>query len=218
MKELSSPMSKRQIADAAFSMSVVQFLKNTDLKASSRGRKSLHHVYEWNEVGEQSGRLFRIIKTNEAPGAMSIYYKFNNSKKVVPIPKALKTPGPTGKSVKKSKIFKRKAEVMEEGRSVSFQTKKTIVFLQKRNLVFVPKNKVINILNPGGKQTTNAFSKHFISWWSTKPNSIITKSGMFESLEKNVSRALSKKKAGRQAAMDAIRKTTNKYTVVRNVV
>lgn len=218
MHEVNSAMSKTEIANAVFSMSALDFIKNTNLKAASRGRKSLHHVYEWNEAGKESGRLFRIIKTNEMPGAMSIYYRFNNSKKVVPIPQALKSPGKTGKSVKRSRVFKTKAEFMESGNSASFTTNKTIVFLNKRNLVFIPRGKNITIKNPGGPQTINGFSKHFMSWWSAKPGFIARKSGMFESIEKNVAKALSKKKAGKQAARDAVRLTTSKYTTVRNIV
>lgn len=218
MHEVNSAISRTEIANAAFSMSALKFIQDTDFKAASRGRKSLHHVYEWNKTGNESGRLFRIIKTNEMPGAMSVYYRFNNSKKVVPIPQALKSPGKTGKSVKKSKVFKKKAEVMESGNSVSFITKKTIVFLNKKNLVFVPEGKNITIKNPGGSQTTNGFSKHFMSWWSTKPNFIVKKSGMFETIEKSVAKALSRKKAGKQAARDAVRLSTSKYTIVRNVV
>lgn len=218
MHEVNSAISKTEIANAIFSMSALDFIKNTNLKASSRGRRSLHHVYEWGEAGKESGRLFRIIKTNEMPGAMSIYYRFNNSKKVVPIPQALKSPGKTGKSVKKSKVFKTKAEFMESGNSASFTTNKTIVFLNKKNLVFIPKGKNITIKKPGGQQTTNGFSKHFISWWSTKPNAIARKSGMFETIEKNVAKALSRKKAGKEAARNAVKMSTSKYTLVRNVI
>lgn len=218
MKELTSATSKIQMSNAIFSMSAIEFVKNTNFKAASRGRKSLHHVYEWNKAGNESGRLFRVIKTNQLPGAISVYYKFNNSKTVVPIPPSLKSPGKTGKSVKKSTVFKKKAEIMESGKSTSFITRKTIVFLDRKNLVFVPRGKVINILNPGGERTTHGFSKHFMSWWSTKPGIILRKSGMVESLEKNIARALTKRKAGPQQARDAIRKTTDKYTVVRNVL
>jgi hypothetical protein len=217
MQEAISPISKKEILDAVFSISALDFVKFTHMRARSF-RKMLHHVYEWDMVGNESGRLYRIIKANQSAGSISVYYTFNNSKKVVPISSELKTPGKSGKSVRKSTIFKRKADVMESGKPVSFITRKTIVFSDRGRLVFVPKNKKISILNPGGKETKSGFSQHFFSWWSMKPEYVADKSGIFSSLEKSISKSLSVKGAGRAAARNAIRKTTSVYTTVGDVL
>lgn len=217
IKEINSSTSKKEIADAVFSMSALDFIKTTNMKARSM-KSYLHHVYDWNELGKESGRLFRIIKTNQVPGSMSIYYRFNNSNNKVPVPNQLKNPGKTGKSVKKSFIFKKKAEVMESGKQVSFITNNTIVFLKNKEIKFIPKNKLIRIANPGGKDTENGFLKHFISWWSTKPEQIVEKSGMFPRIEKNVANSLNVKFAGNKEARSAIRKTTLQYATTGSIV
>lgn len=215
-KELTSSKTRQELTNAIFSVSSIKFIKTTNLRARSAA-SSFHHVYEWNKVGQESGRLFRLLKTNNSYGA-SIYYKFINSKKVVPLPKEISRPGNTGKKVGKSKIFKRKAEVMESGKPVQFITRKTIVFSDKGRLVFIPPGKTVNILNPGGKQTNNSFSKHFMTWWMTMPAQIAEETGIFKSLENSVARALDVTYAGPQQASLAISKTLNSYEVVGSVI
>lgn len=217
IKEANSALTKKEIADAVFSMSALDFVKSTNMKAKSM-RKSLHHVYDWNQVGKESGRLFKIIKANQMPGSMSIYYKFNNSKKVVPIPKELRSPGKNGKSVKKSTIFKKKAEVMESGKPVSFITSKTIVFLSGKSIKFVPRGKLIRINSPGGEATSGGFFKYFMAWWSVKPEQVLEKSGMIFKIEKNLARALTVKSAGKTAARNSINKTTSAYTTIGSIL
>lgn len=217
IKELNSSLSKKEISDAVFSLSAIDFIKNTNLKARSM-HSSLHHVYEWNQVGKENGRLFRIIKTNQLPGSMIVSYKFNNSKKVVPIPQELKTIGPTGKSIKKSKVFKKKAEVMESGKPVSFITKKTIIFSDRGALKFVPKNKLIEISNPGGKDSSGGFSRHFLAWWATRPSQVAERSGLFSSIENALAKTLSVNYTGKASARSIIQKTTSRFTTVRNII
>lgn len=216
-KELNSVMTKDQLMSTAFSIGSLKFIKRTNMQARSN-KKSFHHVYEWNKVGSESGRLFRILKKRSSGGAASIYYKFNNSKNKVPIPPALKVPGKTGKAVTRSGIFKNKAEVMESGRSTSFITNRTIAFLDNKNIVFVPEGKKINIKNPGGSETVGSFEKHFRSWWTINFPHILDNAGVIIKLEKNVARALNRKNAGRQAAKLAISQTLQKYRTTGSVI
>lgn len=215
-KEATSVKTRRELTNAIFSIASLEFIKTTNLRARSL-KSSFHHVYEWNKVGQESGRLFRILKTNNPTGA-TIYYKFNNSNKVVPISPELKTPGNTGKYVKKSKIFKRKAEIMERGTPVSFASNKTIVFSEKGNLVFIPPGKTITIKNPGGSEAKGSFNSHFISWWMTKPLESASKSGIFIALEKSIAKALSRTGAGRSASSMAISQTLRKYELIGSVI
>lgn len=218
MKELTTVRTRHEIMSAAFSMSAIKFVKTTNVMARSI-KKSFHHVYEWNAVGTESGRLFRIIKRQEAGGAAQIYYKFNNSKKKSPIAQALTVPGPSGRVVTRSGIFKRKAEVMESGRSVNFVTTRYIAFSPKSGgIVFIPPGKSITIRNPGGEDTSGSFDKHFRSWWMINFQNTFNESAIPKRLEKNVARALNKKGAGRTSARDAISKTLRQYQVVGSVI
>ena len=218
IKELKSVRSKNEIMSAEYSMSAINFVKKTNLLAKSI-KKSFHHVYEWNGVGSESSRLFRIIKRQESGGSISIYYKFNNSRKKAPIAQALKTPGTRGRIVTRSGIFKRKAEVMENGQEVSFTTSRYIAFSPKSGgIVFVPPGKTISIRNPGGESTTGSFEKHFRSWWTVNFGNALDSKGVFKKLEKNVARALTKKNAGRSSVVNAVKTTLGPYQITGSVI
>lgn len=218
MKELNTVKTKNEIMSAEFSMSAIKFVKTTNLLARS-AKKHFHHVYDWNGVGTESSRLFRIIKTQEVGGSASIYYKFNNSRKKAPIAKELTIPGASGKKVTRSGIFKRKAEIMESGKSVNFITSRYIAFSPKGGgLVFIPPGKSITIKNPGGSDTSGSFDRHFRSWWIANFGNSLEQSGAFLKLEKNVASALSKKNASRSAVRNAISSTLNQYQVIGSVI
>jgi hypothetical protein len=85
--------------------------------------KRLHHVYEWRGVGNPANRLFRLHRRNNNVDGFKMTYNFVQSRRVAPINPILLEPGPTGKVVKKSSIFRNKAIVMEEGREVSIKPK-----------------------------------------------------------------------------------------------
>lgn len=81
----------------------------------------LHHVYEWNQVGNPGKRLWKVKRSKQTTDGFKISYNFIQSRTRVPINPILKTPGPTGKVVTKSGIFRRKAFVMEEGTTVTMK-------------------------------------------------------------------------------------------------
>lgn len=216
-KELQTVYTKDQLANAAFSIASLKFIKRTHLLARS-AKKSFHHVYEWGQIGTEEGRLFRLFKQTHSGGYASVYYKFNNSRKKSPIADALRVPGKTGKSVTRSGVFKRKAEVMENGQPVSFVTKRTIAIAPRGEILFIPEGKTVSIKNPGGRETTGSFEKHFRVWWETMVQNVLDESGVAMSLEKSVARALSRKGAGRAAAKDAIYSTLKRYTTVKGVI
>jgi len=218
IKELNTVRTKNEIMSAAFSVASIKFVKNTNMLSRSV-KKSFHHVYEWGQVGTESGRLFRIFKKQETGGSASIYYKFNNSRKKSPISNILTTPGPSGRSVTRSGIFKKKAEVMESGKEVSFITSRYIAFSPKSGgIVFVPPGRTIKIKNPGGEGTSGSFEKHFRSWWAMNFNKIFNESGITNSLENNVSLALSKNNSGKNAARQAIQRALAPYQTVGSII
>lgn len=218
MRELNTVYAKNEIMSAAFSISAIKFVKQTNMMARSV-KKSFHHVYEWNKVGNETGRLFRVLKKQEGGGNASIYYKFNNSKAASPIAAQLKVPGKTGKSVLKSGVFKRKAEVMESGKSVSFITSRTIVFSPRNGgIVFIPPGKTINIKSPGGDSTSGSFDAHFRSWWQINFASILNESGVISKLEKNVAKALGKQNSGKAMVRSEIKRTLAPYSTVGSVI
>lgn len=215
-KELTSTKTRGELLDAVFSLSSLEFLKDTNIRARSFPKK-YHHVYDWGQVGKESGRLFRLVHTKRGTSS-SVYYTFNNSRRVVPVSSNLKTPGKTGKYVRKSKIFKRKAEVMESGSPVGFTTSKTIVFSGPEGLVFVPPGKSIYIKSPGGEETNNAFSEHFLSWWMVKPEQIALKNNIYAKLENSVAKSLNVTGAGRSAASSSISRTLRPYKLSGSVI
>lgn len=217
IKQLETVQTKKQLMDVAFSRSAIKFVKTTNMLARSQ-KSSFHHVYEWAGTGNEASRLFRIIKKSGSGGTASIYYKFNNSSKKAPIDPVLSNPGPTGKYVTKSGIFKRKAEVMESGSSVSFITTRTIAIAPGGSIVFIPPGKTVNIKSPGGPGVAGSFEKHYRSWWTTYFPSALDDAGIPKKLEINVARALSRNGAGASAARNAINSTLGRYKIIGSVV
>lgn len=217
IKELNTVQTKKQLMDVAFSRSALKFVKTTNMLARS-DKSSFHHIYEWGGAGNEASRLFRIIKKSGTGGSASIYYKFNNSSKKSPIDPVLSNPGPTGKYVSKSGIFKRKAEVMESGSPVSFMTTRTIAIAPGGSIVFIPPGKTINIKSPGGPGVAGSFEKHYRSWWMTNFPTALDDAGIPKKLEVNVARALNRTGAGRSAARNAINSTLGRYKIIGSVI
>lgn len=217
VKQLDTIQTKKQLMDVAFSRSALKFVKTTNMVARSQ-KSSFHHVYEWGGTGNEASRLFRIIKKSGSGGSASIYYKFNNSSKQSPIDPVLSNPGPTGKYVSTSGIFKRKAEVMESGSTVSFITSRTIAIAPGGSLVFIPPGKTINIKSPGGKGVAGSFEKHYRGWWMTHFPSALDDAGIPKKLEVNVARALNRTGAGASASRNAINSTLSRYKIVGSVI
>lgn len=217
IKELKSSDTKRQILSAAFSISSLKFVRTTNMLARS-AKSNFHHVYEWGQVGNESGRLFRIIKKQNSSSSMSIYYKFNNSKKMAPIASELKVPGKTGRVVSKSGIFKNKASVMENGSPVSFVTQRTIAIPSNGQVAFIPAGKNITIRNPGGSSTSGSFETHFRTWWQTNFAKNFDNSGIPKQLESRLASTLSMNNAGRSQARNTISSVLSSATKVGSII
>jgi hypothetical protein len=136
-----------------------------DAKART-DRARLHHVYEWGAVGTSPGRLFRIHR-RVSPNGFRVAYNFVQSRRVAPIAPILRVPGPTGRVVTKTAVFKNKARVMEEGTPVIVR-RRTAKFLaipatsvrgysNNRGIVFT--KGPVTVRYPGGLATKAGFAR-----------------------------------------------------------
>lgn len=94
------------------------------LNGMARGnRKSLHHIYEWEKVGQTSARLFdlKIPAASRGKASFSMRVEFRPSKSLVPLTAAQADPGPSGAVVSKRYVFYNKAMVMEYGQRVTIR-------------------------------------------------------------------------------------------------
>lgn len=120
--------------------------------------ESLHHVYEWNNVGSKSHRLFKINVTATATQII-----FNGSFLQSKMP-----------SEQNKEPFSDKARIMESGVSIVVEPRNSdfLVFEDDGETVFT--NKSIKISNPGGEGVAGSFEaavEEFFNYYFT--NSIL---------------------------------------------
>ena len=212
IQEIISTPSKNEIAKAVFTITTKKFLSDFSVEAA-RNPKKYHHMYEWDSVGDNKNKLFKVKRGSLGGGNLVIKLTFEKSKVQVPIPAELKAPGRTGKTVTKRSIFRDKAEVMESGRPVSFTTRQYIAFLSRNDhkIHFLPPRTLVAISNPGGRLTTGSFDKYVVKWYSKNVDSTLRTSGLFENIGKSVTKALNQKGAGVTKARQAVKVVTDKY-------
>lgn len=213
ISELTSVNTLNQVGKAVFTITSKKFLKDFQKEAILNPKKYFH-VYEWNSVGDNNQKLFKIKRQSLSAGNIKIKIDFLKSKKPVPINSNLnKTLNRNMNFVSKRSVFRDKAEIMESGKPVTFTTKQAIVFFSEKNneLVFLPKRKIVKITNPGGKQTTYSFNRFVEKWYAKKADTVLNSSGLFENLETAVSRSMDNRGTGRNASKEAIRLVTEKY-------
>lgn len=111
-----------------------------DSKARSNPN-SLHHVYEWNRVGDMGARLFDF-NVNATKYNISFLGKFRQSKSL------------SGTS---KEPFYNKAEIMENRIAITIEPKNSdvLVFEDEGETVFTRKS--IYIANPGGDAVAGSF-------------------------------------------------------------
>lgn len=112
---------------------------------------SLHHVYEWGQLGKPTGRLWKIESTYK-PGVIAIRSDFRQSRTFVPL-----TPG-----TKRRHKFVFKAEVMEKGKPVTIRAKNANALFFYSNSgepVFIPRSRSVVVKSPGGKFVKGAYAK-----------------------------------------------------------
>ena len=207
-KELTAPSVLNEVGKAAFVILGQKFMLAADRYAVSNP-KSMHHVYEWNKLGNPKSRLFMLERSKIMSGTILINSTFLPSKSYVPI----KSEGATGSSKRSfslsKHIFKNKAVIMEEGKAVRFKAQKTLSFFADNDQVFVAPGTIINIMNPGGVGAKHSFSKFLTEWYTKNAHSIIDSSGLYSRIVNEAAIALNKKNAGAAEVKFAARKVSN---------
>jgi hypothetical protein len=205
------------IAKAAFVILGKRFLSATDTH-STLNPKKMHHIYEWNKVGDRSARLFIIERSAILNGNLIVSAKFLPSKTPVPIPKELQIPGSNNRSVTTRHIFRNKADVMENGKPVRIESRKMLAFMGRNGIHFVQPGTVINILNPGGIQTKHSFEKFMLEWYSSHAQVIIDSSGLYETIVKEAAIILNKNNTGMPEIRTMVKQVVNSVTKGMDII
>lgn len=138
--------------------------------------ESLHHVYEWNQVGKPLGRLWKVNGVYRS-GVIVLNSEFRQSRTFVPIK--------NGTSRRSKFVYK--AQVMESGKSVRITPKSAealFFFSQSGDPVFIPRGRSVVVRSPGGKYVKGSYSKT-LNRFLTSPRLMvdISESGIVKRLE-----------------------------------
>lgn len=160
---------------AAHEVASGEFVANMSSEALREPGK-YDHMYEWGQVGDPNGKLWRhILKGNGANRAA--FFEFKASKKTVPVDPILQKV-----RVKKIHIFVWKAMVLENGLPVKISPKlaKYLVFVSKkpkrgasgtghgfqRNGIIYYKG-TISIARAGNQRINGSFTSEWTNWWNS---------------------------------------------------
>jgi hypothetical protein len=148
--------------------SVVESLKDfIDLNARV-DPEALHHVYEWYEVGQETGRLYDI-NYSLSGGGISVNSSFRQSQSVA-----------NGSNMP----FYDKARIMENGIPVTIRPKYSQVLAFEENGEKVFTKKEVNIDRPGGASVQGSFEKVFDQFFTVYfSQAFLSASGLRKYLE-----------------------------------
>jgi hypothetical protein len=139
------------------------------IDANARSNPSaLHHVYEWHQTGSPNARLFDISYTVKGRG-LSFNSSFSQSSS---LQKGSRVP------------FYNKAEVMENGGTVTIRPRSASVlaFNDKGEDVFT--KQPVTVSNPGGEQVQGAYKRAFDTFFSDYfTQSYLQSSGLLDHLK-----------------------------------
>lgn len=159
----------------------IDFGNYVDAQARTKP-KSLHHVYEWNRVGNSGSRLFKLIDFGQNRLSFKIKYEFLESKTNVPSEK-----------INKKYKFPNKAYVMESGMPVTISPKaaKRLVFEVNGYTVFMPKGASVTVSKPGGGKATGQFRLAYARFFTGQlVNESIRRSGFQNIFNRSMNEAL----------------------------
>lgn len=176
---MKTPAYLEQIAKAAFVIVGEKFMLATD-RYSVQNPKKMHHVYEWGQIGNPSARLFILQRVSILNGLLVTNPRFLFSKVAVPINPELLIPNKNGKYVNKRNVFRNKAQVMENGIPISYQAQKSLAFMGRDGIKFIRPGTLVQIRNPGGVATKNAFSEFMLNWYNRNAQQVMDSSGLYE--------------------------------------
>lgn len=172
---------QRSFNNVIFNQIQKDFGEYIDAK-SAISPKSFHHVYEWGQTGIDSARLFKLNKVSELGLGFTLNYELLDSKSFVP-----------ANGSKNRHVFIKKAEIMEQGKTVVITPRfsERLVFDVNGYTVFMPKGKSVTVTKPGGVATKNSFLfayKHFFT--GNLVNLSIKKSGFQRLFNSAMTKAL----------------------------
>lgn len=132
-------------------MQTVQAMKSFIDSNARVNPQMLHHIYEWNQIGNPDARLYNISYTTSNLG-LSFKSSFSQS---ISIKNGSKVP------------FYDKARIMEYGIPVVIRPKagKVLAFDQNGETVFTKNS--IDIQNPGGTEVQGGFEKIFDTFFNS---------------------------------------------------
>lgn len=215
LEDLPSKKNMNNVTRAAGSIAAKSFVKDLN-SAAKANKKTYHHIYEWNRVGVNDARLFTVLKSGADSNSIALSIKFTKSKTKVPIAPRLKRPGPSGKVVTRTKVFKDKAEVMEKNSPVSFIAKRNVAYTTTgRDIVFKKRGSMVSIKRPGGDATTGAVEKFTRKWEKSMLRPAIINSGIFDKLSKDIAKTMNKNSFSSSEITKCITSVCEKYDYSR---
>jgi hypothetical protein len=147
---------------------VVEDLKQFIDSNARSNPSALHHVYEWHQTGSPNARLFDISYTVKGKG-LSFNSSFSQS---TSLQKGSRVP------------FYNKAEVMENGGTVTIRPRSASVlaFNDKGEDVFT--KQPVTVSNPGGEQVQGSYKRAFDTFFSDYfTQSYLQSSGLLDHLK-----------------------------------
>lgn len=144
--------------------------------------KSLHHMYEWNKVGNKTSRLFKLNILSTDGLSFKVTSKFLPSKSSVP-----------NKFGKRRHVFINKASVMEAGMPLIIRPKSAerLVFETNTGVIYMPKGASVTVTRPGGGKATGRFQIAYAQFFTGNlVNSAIKKSGFQQLFNSALTKAM----------------------------
>ena len=171
---------KNKFREVIFNQLEKDFSEYVDAQARVKP-KTLHHVYEWNQVGDPESRLFKLNKLNTEGLGFSISYEFLPSKTF------------TSAEGNRRHVFTRKASVMEAGMPLKIAPRhsKRLVFESNGYKVFMPEGASVVVKRPGGVGVKNAFMMTYSGFFKgSLVNASIKRSGFQRLFNNSMTKAL----------------------------
>lgn len=188
--DIKTPRHIGPVMHYAHSIMVSDFKKYMSLIAGGQPAR-FHHVYEWNMSGVPAAALWEDVLLGHG-GSRIATFKWKPSATLVPVNEQA-----AAKRVKKVHRFIWKAPVMEYSIPVKIEPssdKKGLSYFtgpvysgQKWDLKFT--SKPITVNNPGGKQTTGAFTREYVGWWAGPGGSASFDNSVKKTLENDLGKA-----------------------------
>jgi hypothetical protein len=161
---------------------------------------SLHHVYEWNQVGSPGARLFNI-ETSATQTSIIFYGNFLPSRSV---------------SDGSSEPFIRKAEIMENSIMIEISPRSSNVLAFEADGETVFTTDSIYIDNPGGDEVSGSFGKVIEEFFENYyTNTVLMQSGIFQKLSSPIEYSQGFNQGLRGGGFSAGKKAGKKYLTVR---